>query len=250
MRVKRIFSNKSVYVFYQGNLNECKLKRTYYKKHEDKNEWEAFKNTIEINGSEIDLDMSYMFYSSPENYLNKMPICYDDYYFLHKEQGFYWDEDVNDVVKYDAYKDIQVLYYDYTTNNIEIEVGFYPEDLFRNEEDVRKYYPIAVKHLDNTTTHIGGELTCLLLNDEQKELLREFKQLLHKMKDANLAIVLDDGHGYAFNSSNIDRVGSVYDDCEHNLIFLERNRVKEMEYNFGVYLDNWGDGVSADFKKQ
>lgn len=238
---------KSVYVFMCGELNECKLKRTRYICDIDKKEFTFTLNVVELNGKEIELFNEAIYYN-PKDFLDNNPIRTYAHHIPFKESGYYWDEDINNVVYYNAYEAIESLYFDYEDNEVHIENGYYPEDLFESEEDVRKYYPIVVKKMDGTTSEIGGALSTLMLNDEQEKLLIQFKQLLCKMKEANLSIIEDDCDMYAFNNSNVVLV-DVYSNYEHKATFLERYRVKEMEYNYGVFRGYWSEGIGVNIQK-
>jgi predicted Zn-ribbon and HTH transcriptional regulator len=86
-----------------------------------------------------------------------------------------------------------------------------------------------------------------MLNDEEIELVEVFKKCLRKMKEHNISFARVDDKSYVFKSDSIKDYSSC-NDCKYYVTFLNKFRVKELEWDEGVNKGDWYDGMSVDFK--
>ena len=234
------------YAMLDKELTEVNILKVIYNSSGG-SDYEISSIIVEHQGKEYTLRDNKDLFESPYAYSN------NDYIRLTNEKvwgfiskGYYWDEKKQQSYYYNVQERSIPLIHNVQTDKVIVD-GFYPDDLFEKEEDVMLYYPIKVKKLDGTNTIYGGALSCLLLNDEEMQIVEELKNVLSKMRECNISFVISKDKGYVFKNNNISYYSS-YSECNYDVDFLNKFRVKELEWEAGVYKGDWCDGLSINLK--
>jgi predicted nucleotidyltransferase len=242
LKVIELNEKGTVYVLHGGMLTEVILSKIIY--CPSGNDYEVKEIVVEHQGNEMIVGVDNI-YSSIKDYTNRKPIELKSRCF-NIAKGYYWNEETSQPEFYSATNEGCNLIYDYKTRKLIVD-GYVPEDLFDSAEEVRLYYPIQVRNIDGTIESHGGVLTKLMLNDEEIQIVEELKQILRKLKEHNISFVKIDDYSYAFKSKDIKHFGGG-GEWEYNITFLNKFRVKELEWEEGVNKGDWYDGLSVNFK--
>lgn len=241
LKVIELNENGTVYIPYEGMLTEVILSKIIYCPSD--NGYVLKEIVVEHQGCEIIVAEDDVYYSI-KDYTEGNSIKFTSKFF-HLKKGYYWNENTNQPEFYSVTNEGCDLVYDYKTKELIID-GYVPEDLFEIAEDVRLYYPIQVRNIEGEIEEHGGVLSKLMLNEEEMELVEVFKKCLRKMQEHNISFVRVDDKSYVFKSDNIKHYGC-WNDCKHNVTFLNKFRVKELEWDKGVDKGEWCDGLSVEF---
>ena len=242
-KVIELNENGTVYVLHEGMLTEVILSKIIYCPSGD--DYAVKELIVEHQGNEMIATEDEVYYSV-KHYTEGNSIKFTSRYF-NLAKGYYWNENTNQPEFYSVTNKGYNLIYDYKTRKFIVD-GYVPEDLFDSAEEVRLYYPIQVRNIDGTIESHGGVLTKLMLNDEEIQIVEEFKKCLRKMKEHNISFARVDDKSYVFKSDSI-KCYSCCDDYKYNVTFLNKFRVKELEWEEGVNKGDWYDGLSIEFKK-
>lgn len=242
LKVIELNEKGTVYIQHEGMLTEVILSKIIY--YPSGNDYVIKEIIVEHQGNEMIVLKDEVYYSI-KDYTEGNSIKFTSKYFR-LDNGYYWNENTNQPEFYSATNKGYNLIYDNKTKKLIVD-GYVPEDLFESAEEVRLYYPIQVRNIDGTIESHGGVLSKLMLNDEEMQIVEEFKQILRKLKEHNISFVKLDDESYVFKSDNIECYSS-YNDYEHNVTFLNKFRIKELEWNEGVNKGDWYDGLSIKFK--
>lgn len=244
LKVIELNENKTAFLLQKGELIEVNVTKIIYEPSESLTL--HLKDVIVEHQDKEIVTKCCSLYQSFDAFTQGQSLQTKLKYFNDKFKGYYWDNETKQPEYYDAIKRGYRIIYDLKTNELNVD-GFLPEDLFPFSDDVRKYYPINVQKLDGTTEIHGGVLSKLMLNEEEMELVEVFKKCLRKMKEHNISFVRVDDKSYVFKSDKI-KYYSCWGDQEHNVTFLNKFRVKELEWDEGVNKGDWCDGLSVEFK--
>lgn len=113
-------------------------------------------------------------------------------------------------------------------NNFEINDDF-PENYHKDRETMEKLHATKVIAEDGTESTIGGELSSIILSDEQKSVLDEWLAVTKKLEEANITIISSESTGeyLAVNNTNVDRVYG-YEESYDGIISLAVDKVPEL----------------------
>jgi hypothetical protein len=242
LKVIELNEKGTVYVLHEGMLTEVILSKIVY--CPSGNDYVIKEIVVEHQGNEMIVLEDEVYYSI-KDYTEGNSIKFTSKYF-NLDKGYYWNEETSQPEFYSATIEGYNLVYNYKIKKLIVD-GYTPEDLFDSAEEVRLYYPIQVRNIDGTIETHGGVLSKLMLNDEEMELVEVFKKCLRKMKEHNISFTRVDDKSYVFKSDSIKHYGN-WNDCEYNVTFLNKFRVKELEWDEGVNKGDWYDGMSVDFK--
>lgn len=242
LKVIELNENGTIYVLHEGMLTEVILSKIIY--CPSGNDYVVKEIIVEHQGNEMIVLENEVYYSI-KDYTEGNSIKFTSRYF-NLEKGYYWNENTNQPEFYSVTNEGCNLVYDYKTKELIID-GYVPEDLFDSAEEVRLYYPIQVRNIGGEIEEHGGVLSKLLLNEEEMELVEVFKKCLRKLKEHNISFVKIDDYSYAFKSKDIKHFGSS-GEWKYNITFLNKFRVKELEWEEGVNKGDWYDGLSVEFK--
>lgn len=118
-------------------------------------------------------------------------------------------------------------------------------ELFDDVNACKYAQDIPVTEADGTTHVNKGLRSRLALNDEQKELVKQFADVCKKLKKANVGMILADDRTYAYNTSEIRYVSACYsyeDLCDDEYVNCEvSDFCTKVDSN--VQCGGWDDGL-------
>ena len=93
-----------------------------------------------------------------------------------------------------------------------------PNEYYTEQYSAEKLHKVKVINKDGHESSVGGELTSILPSDSQKELIKEFCDICHRMKEANVKIITSESTMtvLAVNGAEIDYVYG-YENCEDDI---------------------------------
>lgn len=116
------------------------------------------------------------------------------------------------------------------SNNIYTINDDFPENYYTDRELMEKLHHTKVIAEDGTESVVGGELSSLLLNNEQKAILDEWLAVTKKLEEAKVLIISSESSEkyIAVNSTQIDRVYG-YNDGDGKVISLDAEKATELQ---------------------
>lgn len=210
------------------------------------------KYTAIHNGEKYNIANPNNLYTTEQNFINKKNVgnnCgthsfVNDLFGVDLDYAYYYNDEL--VLEYDMSKYLDYIKYNFITDERTI-VGFLPDKLYKNKEDVMLYNPIIYTDIDGNKVRKEGKLSKLLPNEEQKKLIEQFRELVYKMKKANLKAYDDYGQFCWFNVEHVKDLGNEYDVDDEDAIKISEYHEDNIIPKFHPY--DCCDGFWVTFKK-
>lgn len=169
------------------------------------------------------------FYASEESFKSDTPIGYSHscYWSVTKQNGYYFE---GGQAKKGCITDFLEEFDLNQDGSIEVIKGCMPT-FYRTSEECYAYNDYTIRLEDGHEMERVGTHKALLLDEEQKAILEEYKAIRQKMKDANMLVIFDNDFwtSYVINTTNVE---SVEDRGESNegveLFFSKEHEIPNM----------------------
>ena len=211
-------TNSHVFVFTEGQLKEINIKKIFFEnlcrdKDHLLNEFRIESDRIQgfVRLSDI--------YDSVEDYLAGkkcsshsvrpfQPAVFNSWKSANGD--FYYIED--NQVKFLNTCEMSTAYYDFE-RDIFYSEEFKGREFFRTEEDAATFLDVEVNRADGTIERAQGINRLLMLDEDQRELIKQLKDLLAKIKENGIMLYSDtDGEYFAYNTRNVEDIHVDYKD--------------------------------------
>ena len=209
------------------------------------------KYTAIHNGEKYNITNPENLYTTEQSFLNKKNVgnnC-DTHSFVNNlfgvdlDYAYYYNDEL--VLEYDMSKHLDYIEYNFITDE-KIIVGFLPDKLYNNKEEVMLYNPIIYTDIDGNKVRKEGKLSKLLPNEEQKVLIEQFRELVDKMYKAKLEAYYDYTTFCFFNMEDVEMLENPYN-AEGDSISIKHYHKDNVIDRLDVYTS--GDGFEVRFKK-
>lgn len=209
------------------------------------------KYTAIHNGEKYNITKPENLYTTEQSFLNKKNVgnnCgthsfVNDLFGVDLDYAYYYNDEL--VLEYDMSKYLDYIEYNFITDERTI-VGFLPDKLYKNKEEVMLYNPIIYTDIDGNKVRKEGKLSKLLPNAEQKVLIEQFRELVDKMHKAKLDAYYDYSTFIFFNMEYVAELENIYN-CSEDCIGIEDYHKGNVVDGFDVYTS--GDGFAVRFKE-
>jgi hypothetical protein len=204
------------------------------------------------NGEKYNITNPENLYTTEQSFLNKKNVgnnCdthsfVNDLFGVDLDYAYYYNDEL--VLEYDMSKHLDYVEYNFITGEKTI-VGFLPDKLYKNKENVMLYNPIIYTDIDGNKVRKEGKLSKLLPNAEQKVLIEQFRELVDKMYKAKLEAYYDYEQFCWFNMENVEEL-SYYDNVGgEDVIIIKEHHKDNIVKVFEPYV--CGDGFEVRLKK-
>jgi hypothetical protein len=210
-----------------------------------------FRYTAIHNGEKYNITNPENLYTTEQSFLNKKNVgnnCgthsfVNDLFGVDLDYAYYYNDEL--VLEYDMSKHLDYIKYNFITEEKTI-VGFLPDKLYKNKEEVMLYNPIIYTDIEGNKVRKEGKLSKLLPNAEQKVLIEQFRELVDKMHNAKLGAYYDYSTFCFFNMEDVEMLENPYN-AEGDSISIEHYHKDNVIDRFDVYTS--GDGFIVRFKK-
>lgn len=265
----RVFTKNSGFVMVDRKLQEVKWLRTEFKcdnKDEDFLLYTAQTTFQKPNGTTGVLDDYDMAFDSVEKYENG--ISAETSYktlFTRKNDGDvirdvirgvkrsfypeYWvfDKSCHAPVRYKL--ELEKFYFDYSDNRFHTDE--FPKDckIYDTKEEALSYNTYKIIEQDGTEYERDGVNKLIMLDDDQRELLKQFEDICKKMNDADMLLISDSCEDMSvFNLRHIKNYALDYNDVpdvmDGDPEDYERADRYGMPFKVNHHIQWWGDDNS------
>lgn len=205
-------TNSHVFVFANGVLNEVNIKRIIFTNWVgcDDLQTEFRIESDTLNGVFDLLDM----YDSVEDFLagkecdniTVEPFAKSTYENVlganRGRENFWYIED--NQVKYLEVAEMKKAYYEYETNRFYSD-EFKGREFFPSKEYASKFLDVEVNKADGTTERVAGINRLLMLDSDQRKLIKQFQELTKTIRESGIFLCTDPcGDFYAYNKKNVE----------------------------------------------
>lgn len=248
----------NVFVFTDGQLKEITIKRVF------------FDNILECDETfdefriESDRLKGYVrlsdIYDSVEDYLKGIPCsniivepfdeeCYKGrFHGKNNGTGYYYIED--NQVKHLNVDEMPTAYYEYDKNRFYSD-SFKVREFFPTKEYASKFLEVEVNKADGTITRECGINRLLMLDEDQRNLIKQLQGIVKKINDSGIFLFSDtDGVYYAYNARNVEAIEVV--GCGNEApegYEFSGEFVQDFDIDLGIQFANYDDAVYAKRKK-
>lgn len=247
-----------VFVLTEGQLKEITIKRVFFDNRFGCDELQT-EFRIEADRLKGCVRMSEI-YDSVENYLRGIPCSniivhpFKEEVYEHKDhganngRGFYYIED--NQVKHLNVEEMPTAYYEYDEDRFYSD-SFKGREFFPTREYASKFLEVEVNKADGTIVHECGINKLLMLDKDQRNLIKQLQGIVKKINDSGIFLFSDtDGEYYAYNTRNVEAVEVVGCGNEEPEGYeLSGEFVQDFNIDLGIQLANYDDSVYAKRKK-
>lgn len=168
----------------------------------------------------------------------------------HRASTKYWVFD--EVCKVPAQYELELdkFYYDYSDNRFHTDE--FPKDcrIYDTKEEALSYNTYSVVNEDGTEYQRDGVNKLIALDDDQRELVKQFEEICQKMSDSNISLIANYDGVMAFNTRKIEAYVLDYEDIPSCVDYGNAEDYEEAErYNDGLQVDWAGIEVWSDDNK-
>lgn len=245
-----IFAQSKFLLFHENKLKEVEFQSMRIEPYWDEHERYMKVNhyIVSHNDAEIKINNDAILYLNVKDYengkhINKTSTISFAGFLLgvNLDYQYYHDGDV--VLEYKWWKAIEYIDYNFITKDVKVN-GFVPKKLYETKEYAMLYNPTIYTDIDGNKVRKEGILSKILPNEEQKELIQQFRELVSKMNKANLKAFYDYRTFLFFNTENVSDYYAGYEDVGIKIDeYHEDNIVRE----FDVF--DCGDGFCVDLEQ-
>ena len=262
----RVFENNSGFVMVDRKLQEVKWLRTEFKydhKEDDALFYVARTTFQKPDGTTGVFDNYDMAFDSVEKYENGISAeTSSKTLFTRKNDGDvlrdvirgvkrsfnpeYWVFDKSCHVPVQCKLELEKFYFDYSDNRFHTDE--FPKDckIYDTKEEALSYNTYKVIEQDGTEYERDGVNKLIMLDDDQRELLKQFEDICKKMNDADMLLISDCCEDMSvFNLRHIKNYALDYNDIpdvmDGNPEDYERADRYGMPFKANHYIQYWGD---------
>lgn len=210
--------NSHVFVFANGVLNEVNIKRIIFTNWFgcDDLQTELCIKSDTLNGTFNLLDM----YDSVEDYLvgkecqniTVEPFAkstYENKLGANRSKDNFWYIEDNQV-QYLEVSEMKEAYYEYENDRFYSD-EFKGREFFPTKEYAAKFLDVEVCKEDGSTERYAGINRLLLLDSNQRKLIKQFQELAKTIRQSGIFLCVDsDGEFYAYNKKNVEDLEYAY----------------------------------------
>lgn len=146
--------------------------------------------------------------------------------------------------------ELDKFYYDYSSNIFRTDE--FPKNckVYDTKEEALSYNTYSVVNEDGTEYQRDGVNKLIALDDDQRELVKQFEEICQKMSDSNISLIANYDGLMAFNTRKIEAYALDYDDIPNDVSYGNPEDYEEAErYNDDLQVDWGGIEVWSDDNK-